>query len=73
MVWIYWNFKAEYELTTTYKDTEFGFAVVSGSDIVSENGRITEQPEFSQVVKYTVTVGGQTVTLASIVEGIYNK
>ena len=74
---IWWIFidmvQAEYELLTTYKNVEFKFATVGEYDFVSENGRITEQPEFSQVVKYTVTVGGQTVTLASIVEGIYNK
>ena len=64
---------AEYELLTTYKDVEYQFATVEEYDFVSENGRITEQPEFTQVVQYTVTVGEETITLASIVEGIYNK
>ena len=74
---IWWIFidmvQAEYELLTTYKDVEFGFEVVNGSNIVSENGRVVEQPEFNQVVTYTVTVGGETITLATMVEGIYNK
>ena len=74
---IWWIFidmvQAEYELLTTYKDVEYQFATVENYDFVSENGRIIDQPEFSQVVQYTVTVGGETITLASIVEGVYNK
>lgn len=65
--------QAEYELLTTFKDVEFAFETVEEYDFVSENGRITEQPEFTQVVQYTVTVNGESITLASVVSGIYNK
>ena len=35
--------------------------------------RANTETEFNQVVTYTVTVGGETITLATMVEGIYNK
>ena len=74
---LWWEFialvEAEYEAITTYKDAKFVFDVEDGVDFVDENGRVIDQPEFNQVVTYTVTVGGQTITLATMVEGIYNK
>ena len=74
---LWWEFialvEAEYELLTTYKDYEYSFEIEEGCTFVSEYGRVVEQPEFNQVVTYTVTVGGESITLASMVEGIYNK
>ncbi len=79
---IWWEFlelvKAEYALLTTYKDVEYSISVDEKyADILSENGRIIAQPEFSQVVTYTVTVKvgekEETLTLATAVEGMYNR
>ena len=74
---LWWEFvalvEAEYELLTTYKDYEYSFEIEEGCTFVNEYGRVVEQPEFNQVVTYTVTVGGETITLATMVEGIYNK
>lgn len=70
--------KAEYELLTTHKDAEYSITVDEKyAAILSENGRIIAQPEFSQVVTYTVEVKvgdkTETVTLATAVEGMYNR
>ena len=70
--------EAEYALLTAYKDAEFKLTVGEGSeDILSENGRIIAQPEFSKVVTYTVEVKvgdkTETITLATAVEGMYNR
>lgn len=79
---IWWEFlelvKAEYELLTTYKDAEYSITVDEKyASVLSENGRIIAQPEFSQVVTYTVEVKvgdkTETVTLATAVEGMYNR
>ena len=79
---IWWEFlelvKAEYELLTTYKDAEYSITVDEKyASVLSENGRIIAQPEFSQVVTYTVDVKvgdkTETVTLATAVEGMYNR
>ena len=75
---IWWEFieivEAEYEVQTTFKDTKFEFSVVDGSEIVNEYGRIIEQPKFSQVVTYVVKLSdGTSITLASVVPGIYTK
>ena len=79
---IWWEFlelvKAEYALLTTYKDVEYSISVDEKyADILSENGRIIAQPEFSQVVTYTVTVKvgekEEKLTLATAVEGMYNR
>jgi hypothetical protein len=65
-------------LLTTFKDAQFKLAVDEAyTSFVGENGRIESQPEFAQVIKYSVeiTVGDkvETVTLASAVNGIYSK
>ena len=70
--------EAEYALLTAYKDAEYKLTVGEGSeDILSENGRIIAQPEFSKVVTYTVEVKvgdkTETITLATAVEGMYNR
>lgn len=79
---IWWEFlelvKAEYELLTTYKGAEYSIKVDEKyASVLSENGRIIAQPEFSQVVTYTVEVKvgdkTETVTLATAVEGMYNR
>ncbi len=74
---IWWEFielvEAEYEAMTTYKNSTFNFKVVTGSELISENGRVTEQPEYSTTVTYEVEVNGQKVQLSSIIPGIYTK
>ncbi|MBQ4571226.1 MAG: InlB B-repeat-containing protein [Bacilli bacterium] len=70
--------KAEYALLTEYKDYEYSITVDEKyASILSENGRIIAQPEFSQVVSYTVQVKVgdvvETITLATAVEGMYNR
>ena len=70
--------KAEYALLTEYKDYEYSITVDEKyASILSENGRIIAQPEFSQVVAYTVQVKVgdevETITLATAVEGMYNR
>ena len=79
---IWWEFielvRYEMALLTTFKDAQFKLAVDEAyTSFVGENGRIESQPEFAQVVKYSVeiTVGDkvETVTLASAVNGIYSK
>lgn len=75
---IWWEFielvEAEYEAMTKFKDETFEFTVLEGSNIVNEHGRVTEQPEFTQTVKYEVKLSdGTSITLATIVPGIYTK
>ena len=69
--------EAEYELLKTYKDYEVKMTLDGTYDFVSEYGRITEQPEFASVIKYTVEIKKgsttETITLASSVNGIYSK
>ena len=61
----------EYELLTTFKDATVSFT--SNSETVDNHGRVVEQPLFSEVVTYTVTMNGQSITLATAVQGMYNK
>jgi N-acetylmuramoyl-L-alanine amidase CwlA len=76
---IWWEFielvRAEYEKISTCVNYEFEFEC--DSDLVNEHGRVTGQKNTSQVVTYQVTITkngtSQTVELASIIEGIYNK
>jgi hypothetical protein len=76
---IWWEFielvKAEYERITTCENYKFTFEC--DSDLVNEHGRVTGQKANAQVVTYKVTItkGGktQTVELASIIQGTYNK
>lgn len=76
---IWWKFiemvEAEYEKLTTCKDYEITFTC--DSEFVNEKGRVVKQDVNSQVVTYTVTIKNgndvQTIELASIIEGIYNK
>ncbi len=78
---LWWKFismvEAEYELLTTYKDAKYSFEIEEELDYVNKHGRITEQPEYTDVVEYTVTVvvdgKEEQITLASIIEGIYCK
>ena len=69
---------AELKLRQEFEGYEFAMQV--GSDytsFVSENGRILDQPEYAQVIEYTVTITNgdsvETITLASAVNGIYSK
>ena len=79
---IWWEFielvRYEMALLTTLKDAGFKLTVDENcASFVGENGRIESQPEFAQVIEYTVevTVGDkvETITLASSVNGIYSK
>ena len=63
--------KHEYKLITDFKDTKFAFTC--DSDIIGKNGRVATQPLISQIVTYTVEVNGEKITLATMVEGRYNK
>lgn len=76
---IWWEFvelvRAEYEKITLCQGYEFSFACEN--DLVNEHGRVTGQTGHSQVVTYTVTIEKdgktETIELASIIEGSYNK
>lgn len=76
---IWWKFiemvQAEYEKITTCKDYEFTFSC--DSELVNDKGRVVGQSNNSEVVTYTVTIKNgdsvETIELASIIEGIYNK
>ena len=76
---IWWEFielvEAEYERATTFKDAEF--KMTTTSELLNEKGRVVGQELTSQVVTYTVEVKvgdkTETVTLSSIIEGVYNK
>jgi hypothetical protein len=75
---IWWEFidlvLAEYKAMTEFKNETYAFEVLEGSDIVNEYGRVVDQPEYTQTVTYKVTLSdGTSITLASIVPGIYTK
>ena len=75
---IWWEFidlvQTEYDTMTKFENETFEFTVTSGSDIVNEYGRVTSQPEFTQIVTYQVKLSdGTSITLASSVPGIYTK
>ncbi len=67
----------EHAAITTFKDSTFEFKANGEYDFVGSTGRVFEQPEWSTIVSYTVTVKTgdvtETITLATAVEGIYNK
>ena len=78
---IWWEFidliKAELELRQKYAGYEIEM-VSNNPDIVDNNGRVVKAPEYATAVSYTVTIkqNGQvvdTVTLGSVVPGIYEK
>ena len=76
---IWWEFielvRCEYEKITACEEYEFSFEC--DSEFIGENGRVLEQSNHSQVVTYQVTIvkdgQEQTITLASIIEGAYNR
>ena len=76
---IWWEFidmvKAEYAKIQLGEGYTFAFEC--DSDLVNDKGRVTGQDLTSQVVTYKVTVTKdgktQTVELASIISGSYNK
>ena len=76
---IWWEFidlvKAEYEKITTCQGYEFAFDC--DSEWVNEHGRVIGQAGHSQVVTYKVSVikdgKTETIELASIIDGIYQK
>lgn len=69
--------QSEYERMSKYNNCEFDF--VCSNPNVNQVGRIIKQELTSQVVQYTVTVFNndtdkqETITLSTIVEGIYAK
>ena len=75
---IWWEFlalvEAEYDLLTKYADYEIEF-VSNNPDIVDNTGRVVNQPTDTTCVTYTVTItkdgASETITLASIIQGIY--
>ncbi len=78
---IWWEFidmvEAEYARITKFADYTFTMSVdAAGAGVVSELGRVTV-PTYAQTVAYTVTIehNGQTesITLASAIDGIYDK
>ncbi len=76
---IWWEFielvRYEYEKITTCEGYEFTFEC--DSELVNQHGRVTDQFHNSQVVTYQVTITKdgktETIELASIIEGAYNK
>ena len=76
---IWWEFidmvKAEYEKIQLGEGYTFAFEC--DSELVTENGRLSGQDYNSQVVTYKVTVTkdgkSETIELASIIQGSYNK
>ncbi len=76
---IWWEFiglvEAEYERITTLKDYEISFEC--DSTLINDKGRVVDQALTSQVITYKVTITkdgqSQTIELASILEGSYNK
>lgn len=76
---IWWKFiemvEAEYEKLSKLSKYEFEFT--SNSELVNDKGRVVEQALQSEVVTYTVTIKNgdnvQTIELASIIEGLYNR
>ncbi len=68
--------EAEYELLTKFADAKI--TVVSNNpDIVDDNGRVIKVPKFTTCVSYTVTIElngeTETITLSSMIPGIYEK
>ncbi len=69
--------QSEYERMSKYSNCEFDF--VCSNPNVNQVGRIIKQELTSQVVQYTITVFNndtdkqETITLSTIVEGIYAK
>ena len=67
--------EAEYYILKNFGDYEITFES-HNPDILDNNGRIISRPVKSTTVSYTVTVtkGGvsQSITLHSVVSGIYN-
>ena len=51
--------------------------VSNNADIVDANGRVVSAPTYTQCVSYTVTITNgdkvETITLGSIIPGIYEK
>ena len=76
---IWWEFielvKAEYAKIQLEEGYEFAFECAD--ELVNEHGRVSGQEYTSKVVTYKVTVTkdgkSQTIELASIIEGAYNK
>ena len=75
---IWWEFlglvEAEHELLTKYADYEISFES-HNPEILDNNGRIVKQPSETTSVSYTITFTkdgqSQSVTLASMVQGLY--
>ena len=68
--------EAEYELLTKYSDYAISFEVLSGEDVLADNGRVAFGKEASIVTyKVTVTKGGnsESIILASAVPGSFLK
>ena len=68
--------EAEYELLTKYSDYTISFEVLSGEDVLADNGRVSFGKEASIVTyKVTVTKGGnsESIILASAVPGSFLK
>lgn len=78
---IWWKFiemvEHEYDMLTKYKDYQFTFELDTETTAVNNNGRVVEQPLYTEVVTYTVTINNgttsETITLSTIVEGMYCK
>lgn len=78
---IWWKFiemvEHEYDMLTKYKDYQFTFELDTETTAVNNNGRVVEQPLYTEVVTYTVTIyngtTSETITLSTIVEGMYCK
>lgn len=78
---IWWKFiemvEHEYDMLTKYKDYQFTFESDTETTAVNNNGRVVEQPLYTEVVTYTVTIDNgttsETITLSTIVEGMYCK
>ena len=68
--------EAEYELLTKYSDYTISFEVLSGEDVLADNGRVAFGLEASIVTyKVTVSKGGnsESIILASAVPGSFLK
>ena len=66
--------ETEYTMMTEFEGYELSMKS-NNTDIVADNGRVVKQPSETTCVTYTVTItkGGetQTITLASMVKGLY--
>ena len=75
---IWWEFlelvEAEYDLLTKYSDYQIKFES-HNPEILDNNGRIVKQPDETTTVSYTITITkdgvSQSVTLSSIIQGLY--